>query len=199
MIDKINDFKINDLGGNPIKYSYKQFGKLSPTTLRYIKVSLDLSKYFKGEIGEKIVEIGIGYGGQLLVNDCIFSIKEYHLYDLQPVLILVSKYLESHILKSAYKINTINQSSGEEIFDLVISHYAFSELPSKLQVTYIKKILSKYRRGYLTMNSGKEDSAFLKNHLSIDELKKYLPVFEVVDENPLTHPGNYIISWGHQP
>jgi putative sugar O-methyltransferase len=95
-LDKIEDLKQNDLVGGPITHKYQTVGAISPTTLRYIKVASDLKKYFQPEIGAKIVEIGVGYGGQMLIIDKLFSVTEYHLYDLPPVLELVSRYLESY-------------------------------------------------------------------------------------------------------
>jgi phospholipid N-methyltransferase len=115
-----------------------------------------------------------------------------------PVLKLAQRYLEAHILNCSYKKCTLNQNSGKEYYDLVISNYAFSELPSKMQCKYIEKILSKANRGYLTMNSGLASSAFCGNFLSVDELRERLPPFEVFEENPLTFPNNYVIVWGHK-
>ena len=66
--DQFDRFKINDLVGTPITHSYPIIGTFSPTTLRYIKVASDLQKYFGFNIGEKIAEIGGGYGGRLLIN-----------------------------------------------------------------------------------------------------------------------------------
>ena len=183
----INKFKINDLIGNPVKYSYPLIGEISPTTLRYMKVASDLRKYFGKNIGKKIVEIGVGYGGQLLVADQVFNFSEYHLYDLPPVLELTSRYLESHILNGSYKAMTLNQNSGNEVYDLVISNYGFSELPLALQKKYAEKILSKATKGYLTMNTG------LHN---IPLMRKMLPPFQVFEEKPLSSPNNYIIVWG---
>jgi len=197
LLRNIDNYKANDLIGNPIKHIYPEIGEISPTTLRYLKVTSDLSRLFNNCLGEKVVEIGVGYGGQLLINDRTFDIKEYHLFDLPPVLILVSQYLESFILNCAYKINTLNQSNGEQEFDLVISNYAFSELPEQLQRVYIKKVLSKSKKGYLTMNSGVEGSTYKHNHLSLSELRELLPSFEIIEENPLSSPNNYIIIWGH--
>jgi putative sugar O-methyltransferase len=197
-LDKIIKFKENDQIGSPITYSYDEFGLISPTTLRYIKVASDLSILFGKNIGNKIAEIGVGYGGQLLVNDRIFKFKEYDLFDLDPVLNLTSKYLECYILNSSYRTLTINKSVGDKRYDLVISNYAFSELPTQLQMKYIEKVLSKSKRGYLTMNSGLKDSVFKDNKLSLDELKKLLPTFEIFSESPLTAPNNYIIVWGHK-
>jgi putative sugar O-methyltransferase len=196
---QITKFKINDLVGSPVTHSYPVIGSINPTTLRYIKVASDLKKLFLGNIGSKIIEIGVGYGGQCLVIDQAFSVKEYHLYDLQPVLNLVSKYLESYTLNSSYKVFTINQNAGTENYDLVISNYAFSELPASLQRKYIEKILSKSERGYLTMNSGLESSSFsLEGKLSLNDLRTLLPPFEVLEESPITAPNNYIIVWGHK-
>ena len=198
ILNRVEKFKENDLIGNPITHSYPQIGNISPTTLRYMKVASDLQKYFGDDLGKKIVEIGVGYGGQLLVNDRLFNISEYHLYDLPPVLNLASKYLESFILDCSYKISTLNQSSGDEVFDLVISNYAFSELPSHLQRSYIKKIISKASKGYLTMNSGMGSSRHTGKRLSVNELRELLPPFEIIDEIPKTSPDNYIIIWGHR-
>jgi hypothetical protein len=46
------------------------------------------------------------------------------------------------------------------------------------------------------MNSGKENSVFKEDKLSLLELKERLPMFEILDERPLTAPDNYIIVWG---
>jgi putative sugar O-methyltransferase len=195
-IDRIDDIKQNDFVGAPITYKYPKIGEISPTTLRYLKVASDLKKYFGPKIGSKIVEIGVGYGGQMLIIDKLFDVTEYHLYDLPPVLDLVSMYLESYLLNSSYKTVTINQNSGDDSYDLAISNYALSELPSKLQITYIRKILSRARRGYLTMNSGRTDSVFQGDKLLVEELRVLLPPFEIFEEAPLTGRSNYLVVWG---
>lgn len=54
---------LSDNVGNPIKFKYQGFNyKLSPTTLRYLKVTSDLKILF-GENLVNIAEIGCGYGG----------------------------------------------------------------------------------------------------------------------------------------
>ena len=42
----LEKFKANDDYGNPRIYSYRDVGEISPTTLRYIKVLVDLKKHF---------------------------------------------------------------------------------------------------------------------------------------------------------
>ena len=194
---KIDVFKLNDLVGGAKLHEYKGIGAISPSTLRYLKVASDLVKIFGNNIGDRIAEIGVGYGGQLLIVDKIFNFEQYDLFDLPVVLLLASKYIESHTLNSSYHTTSLNQHKGDVIYDLVISNYAFSELPSELQTRYIEKIILKSKRGYLTMNSGKNNCAFTENKLTLNELKKLLPRFEIIPESPLTHPGNYIIIWGH--
>jgi putative sugar O-methyltransferase len=195
LLEKIEKFKENDLIGGGSVYDYKMLGKISPSTLRYVKVASDLRNFFGEDIGDKVSEIGVGYGGQLLIADNVLKFKQYDLFDLPPVLNLASQYIESHLINSSYRLQTINQHRGDVNYDLVISNYAFSELPSNLQKIYIKKIISKSKRGYLTMNSGQKESAYQHDKLTLDELKKLLPKFEIYPEKPNTHIGNYIIVW----
>jgi putative sugar O-methyltransferase len=196
----IDKFKINDLVGNPTKFEYPCIGSISPTTLRYVKVASDLRTLFGNSIGSRVAEIGVGYGGQLLVLDQIFAIREYSLFDLPPVLELTSKYLESHILSLSYRTLTLNQASTNENYDFVMSNYAFSELPKAVQLKYLEKVLANASKGYMTMNSGLKDSAAVDgdNKLSLEELRDLLPPFEIIEEEPYTSPKNYIIIWGHR-
>jgi len=199
LLDVIETFKINDLVGGATTYEFDGIGSISPSTLRYLKVASDLKNIFGEEIGDRVAEIGCGYGGQLLIADKILRFKQYDLFDLPPVLSLASMYLESHILNFAYKTTTLNQHQGDVNYDLVISNYAFSELPSQLQIRYIEKILSRSKRGYLTMNTGKTEASRDQNKLTLEDLRGYLPEFEVLNEVPLTSPNNYLIVWGRNP
>lgn len=197
LLEYISSFKENDIIGNPKVFDYPGIGKISPTTLRYIKVSSDLRHLFGDHLGDSIIEIGGGYGGQALILDKCFKIKLYELLDLPPVLKLISKYLECHILNCAYRVSTLNQKTCENVYDLVISNYAFSELPKHLQLKYIEKVLCRCKRGYLTMNSGRTASSS-DGKMTLDQLKELLPAFEILEETPLTNEANYIIVWGHQ-
>jgi putative sugar O-methyltransferase len=197
LLDKIDEFLKNDKIGNPKKYYYKEIDKLiSPTTLRYIKVASDVKNIFSDKI-DNIVEIGCGYGGQYLILDKLINIQNYLLIDLYEVTKFIEKYLECYVLNSSYETKTINKISQNNSWDLVISNYAFSELPSETQYNYIKKILLKSKNGYMTMNSGLDTSAFLKNHLSLKEITNLMPSIKIIPEKPLTHKGNYIIIWGN--
>ena len=113
-LNKFELFKKNDLLGNSSQEDYPGAGLISPSTLRYIKILSDIVKLFGDIKYDKIAEIGAGYGGQMLVNDQIINCSEHHLFDLPPVLELISKYLEGHILNGSYKTCTLNKHNGQQ-------------------------------------------------------------------------------------
>lgn len=181
--------------GNPIKYSFPGIGiRLSPTTLRYLKVASDLKLLFGNNLGY-VAEIGGGYGGQTLVNDQLLNVTCAKIFDLPIVNKLIDRYLNSHLLNGAYETTFINKELQTK-YDLVISNYAFSELPMELQKVYIRKVVAQSSRGYLTMNSGLGGKRSI-GKLNIFDLKEHLPEFAIFDENPQTSEHNYIICWGH--
>jgi len=181
--------------GNPIKYHYGKYEiPFSPTTLRYLKVASDLKILFGSSLGQ-VAEIGCGYGGQTLVNDQLLDVQSARLFDLPFVNKLIDRYLNAHLFKGAYFTTVINKEEPRN-YDLVISNYAFSELPKMLQLSYIRKVLIKAKKGYLTMNSGLGNTRS-SGKLDIIELRKLLPEFSIIKETPLTADQNYIIVWGH--
>lgn len=205
ILDNIDKFIVNDKTGNPIRFYYKSLNKkISPTTLRYLKVASDIENYF-GNKFDNIVEIGCGYGGQYIVLDKIFEIQNYTFFDLDDVNSLIKKNLEQFNVMSKYYFG--NDTKKIDKIDLLISNYAFSELPKNLQIKYLEEVISKSAHGYMTMNSGLDFNNFLskkydetmhdefKNHLSYSDIKKFIPNCRVVEEKPLTGNGNYIIIW----
>ena len=185
---------LNDKVGYPIKFYYKECrDTVSPTTLSYLSIISDLKKNFNFKF-KNIAEIGCGYGGQYLLIDQYFDIDNYTLADLPEVNLLIKKYLSKFQLNSNYKFIEEKDLYNEYKFDFVISNYAFSELPTYLQKLYLKSIIKNSKNGYMVMNSGTEKNIF-QNHLSLNEIKKYIPNMRIIDEIPLTAKGNYIITW----
>ncbi|MEO5331829.1 MAG: hypothetical protein H7839_07375 [Magnetococcus sp. YQC-5] len=204
--DIMDQFKINDRVGGGYLHDHKVIGRMNPGTLRYIKVCSDLFVLF-GDTIKTVAEIGCAYGGQFLVMDQFFKMKEYHMFDLPPVLQLISEYLESHLLHSSYKNFTLNQHSGDVDYDLVVSNLAFSEVPVKTQLKYIKKVLSRSKRGYLTMNTGNISLDGIEYygpererlHLSLDKILELLPPCEVINDTTQPFvPGQYVVVWGNE-
>jgi len=163
--EMIDEFKDNDdLGGsNRVDYG-EPFGKVSPSTLRYIRNALDISYFFgEGELN-KIVEIGGGYGGLCKTISCLCDFDEYHIYDIEPASKLQEKYL------SKFGIKAVHHSVPEETkdIDLVISNYAYSELGENLQDLYYNNVIKNAKKVYMILNRGQVSREVLLNRAKED-------------------------------
>jgi len=187
----IKEFTTNDIIGNPIKYEYPQIGFANPSTLRYVFVLSDLTHKFGSLDNFRIIEIGGGYGGQARVILKRYQVSQYTIYDLSGVLKLANTYLmKSSVLKGVYFKNALNLNS--EVSDLVISNYAWSELNKSSQIDYLNKIVLNSKNGYITYNEISPDSF---NSLTINEIVNIIPELEIEEENPLTWPGNKVLTF----
>lgn len=184
-----------DVVGNPRKYFYSEYGWLNPTQIRYLSVKQELENLFDMESIETIGEIGCGFGGQYVALARNYALKEYHFYDLETVQRIIKFYISNFTLRTRNvfpDIKTITPKS----FDLVISNYAFSELPKLVQMEYIEKILLNSKRGYMIMNSGKSNKTSRgSGKMSLVEIREHLPWIHTTLEIPLTGPDNYVIYW----
>jgi putative sugar O-methyltransferase len=189
----LDKFKENDEQGSPIKFMYEEpFGLISPTTLRYIKVLSEIEMLFGSLDGKKIVEIGVGYGGQSKMIMDYFNITEYNYVDLPEVLNLTQKYLKKYNYENLNFYDYENLPDKE--YDLIISNYAFTECNRDIQNIYLDKIINKSKMGYITGN-------YIGQYFNVDTMDKYeiqnkinkKPSF--INEVPLTHQDNYILIW----
>lgn len=192
-LSNLDKFKENDEQGSPIKYMYEQpFGLISATTLRYIKVLSEIEMIFGSLNGKKIVEIGVGYGGQSKMIMDYFNIAEYNYVDLPEVLNLTQKYLKK------YNYENINFYGYENLpdteYDFIISNYAFTECNRDIQNIYLDKIINKSKMGYITGN-------YIGQYFNVDTMSKYEIQEKInkkssfIEEVPLTHQNNYILIW----
>ncbi len=184
--------------GNPRQFHFENLGWMSPTILRYLFVNQQLVMLFGKSGITNIAEIGIGFGGQAAVTIESINPRSFTFYDLPQVARLGKKFLtEVGIDLSKIKSANIERLVSAD-YDLVISNYAFSELPRDTQLDYVKSVLARSKRGYLTMNSGRSNwTGRSAGKLTLDELRMLLPGCEILEESPLTGPDNYIIIWGH--
>lgn len=179
--------------GNPLKVKYDVIGEANPTTLRYIKVMGDLEKYFGSMNNLVVTEIGIGYGGQARIITSKHIPKEYNLIDLDEVLKLGERFLNSCTSYECFKYlsgNKIEQLHS----DLLISNYAFSELTRSVQDEYLNKVIINSKRGYVTYNHINPEYF---NSYSIHEFAEKIPNSRIIEEVPLTHPDNKIVIWSN--
>jgi hypothetical protein len=142
---------VKNIGSPSLKYFEKD--ELNPTTLRYINVALDLKKKFPNGSFENIIELGAGFGGQALILDKIYKIKNYTFIDLPQVNKLIEKFINLHKYRFEAHFSEIEIFDSSLKYDLFLSNYAFSELPRNLQIEAANKIISKSNYGYMIVNN----------------------------------------------
>lgn len=191
----IGQLKRNDDWGNPVVFDYGEVGRISPSTLRYIKVLVDLRRLFGSLDDLSICEIGVGYGGQCRTISASSRASMYRLVDIQPALALAQRYLENYAIRPILHFSTMNELEPQN-YDLAISNYAFSELRREIQDIYLERVFLRSKRGYITYNdiSPPEFASY-----KAEALVQILPGARVFNEEPLTHPRNCIIAWGAFP
>ena len=178
----------------PFRFTYPEIGRVSPTSLRYAKVALDIDAIFGDITGFRIAEIGIGYGGQYHAISTIGCPESYSFYDLFDVNRLAFKYINSFVNAPTKLIaGNFNESSYD--FDLVISNYAFSELNRDLQEIYLKNVITRSKRGYLIYNDIVEGEI---DTIRIEEFASRIPGASILNEFPLTKLRNKLIVWGFE-
>lgn len=192
VLNAIDSFKANDDYGNPRMYEYPPIGMISATTLRYIKVLVDLKTNFRTLDNLNLCEIGVGYGGQCRIINAYFKPATYCLVDIQPALALTQRFLDNYALHSILTYKTMNEL-GPEDYDLLISSYAFTELPRTIQDVYLRKVILRSRRGYINYN---EITPAEFNSYKANQLVRIIHGSTIIKEEPLTHPKNCIIVWG---
>ncbi len=179
--------------GSPFLYSYDGLGKVSPTQIRYAKVLQDLLLLFGPLDNLEISEIGVGFGGQAIHIMAMHSGVKYRLFDLEWPSLLSRKNIalapqgrDNSALISDWNTNV--QS------DLLISNYAFSELNRETQELYMRNVIAKAKMGYAIFNHLHDAQS---ESFTADEFASRIPGSQVVDEVPLTFPGNVLVVWGH--
>lgn len=192
LLGEIEKFRQNDLYGTPRIFQYPNVGSVSPSTLRYVKVLSDLKNLFLSLDNLSICEIGVGYGGQCRIINAEYVPASYRLVDIKPALLLAQRFLDNYAIKSTLSYMTMNELEKSN-YDLVISNYAFTELPRHIQEIYLNKIILNSRRGYIIYND--INPAEFKSYKK-EELLNVIPGSQIIDEVPLTHPNNCVIVWG---
>ena len=129
--------KANDKIGSPLAFRYPHFGKISPTTLRYLSVASEIHELFPHLYQPSIAEIGVGYGGQASILYDSLPFKKYTMFDLPDALRLSYKFLDLLNKSKNIELDDLRSTRAKK-WDLVISNYAFSELPRSLQITYVE-------------------------------------------------------------
>ena len=171
-------------------YKFDNLGYLSPTQIRYAKISQDLLENVGSIDGYTVVEIGVGNCGQALHLMGLGLIELYVLVDIPEVLNLGRKILSNNPNFAKFKFVSAFEDTSLDS-DLVISNYAYSELDLGAQEDYFRRFLSRANSGYLLYNYIKKE----EGNLSADDLMLRIPNASIKPEEPLTFHGNVLIAW----
>lgn len=178
--------------GEPFRYPYSELGFISPTQIRYAKILQDLERMFDFSKIRKVVEIGIGNGGQATQVCNLHSLDSYTLIDLEPVLGLSRILLSKHGFKTHFEYLTPDQVFSMSS-DLFLSNYAFSELNKVSQDLYIEHVLKNSKHGFMLYNHIHKNP---ETGYSALEMLDKIPGSSIFAEEPLTFVGNVIVAWG---
>jgi hypothetical protein len=139
-----------------------------------------------------MVEVGIGYGGQLAVFKELGHTKDYFGVDLPVVVSLAEKYLVSAKLTTGYQFDVESERIKLLAGHHFISNYAFSELIPSLQEKYFQWFVRNSASGYVTWNTLSEE---MYGGISAKDFAQRVGG-RLIPEEPLTSPGNSIVVWG---
>jgi len=192
LLGAMDRFRLNDAYGNPRTSDYALAGKISPATLRYVKVLADLKSLFGPLDGLDLCEIGVGYGGQCRIISAYYHPATYCLVDIAPALALARRFLANYDLRPALSYRTMDELAPRD-YDLIISNYAFTELRRPIQDEYLAKAILRSKKGYITYN---EITPAGFDSYKADDLLRIIPRARRIAETPLTHPKNCVIAWG---
>lgn len=180
--------------GQPFVYTYPEIGRVSPTQIRYAKVSVDLVHAFGSLNGLKVCEIGVGFGGQALHLLKSFPDCSYQIYDLFWPAKLAEKNIVSFDVLMQDRVQIATMTERLEC-DLLISNYAFSELNRNVQEEYFVNVIQNSSRGYVIFNHIQVPES---DALTAVEFASRIPGAELFEEIPKTHPENVLVMWGHR-
>ena len=178
--------------GDPETFSFEGLGEISPSALRYLKVGSDLDTFFPDWKSRKIIEVGVGYGGQLCAFKEVGHNGEYVGVDLKQVSSLARKYAVASGFESGYNFLGFEDPLPSSTGHLFLSNYAFSELAPEHQAFYVDKYISTSSSGYVSWNRLSE---LALGGMTAEELRTIVKG-QIVNEKPLTHPGNCLVIWG---
>lgn len=146
LLDDISRLKENDLIGKPALRNYPDFGRISSTTLRFIKTAADIHSYFGDLKGVRILYIGAGYGGVVKLLNVIAKSNDVTLLQHKSVNKIAEKYLTALGVSGIQFADSLDQLQASS-FDLVIIDTDFSgpfAYPSMLS-----QLMQEVPRGYV--------------------------------------------------
>lgn len=196
LLQHLDEFRLLDRIGNPPLIDYEGIGFFTATTLRYVFHADQIVKRFKLPEGAKVVEIGVGFGGQSYILQKVHPCSIYYMYDLPEVEKLVDRVMDQLTVKTVQCL-PLDEDLPEETIDLVISNYAYSECDREMQLVYFDRVIKKADRGYFIYNK----IAITDYGLDSIPLHEFIDLLKKNGCNPrvsaelFSGAGNFLITW----
>lgn len=188
----LNFIRIQSKIGDPEIFEYPKLGEISPSTLRYLKVVSDLDFLFPGWKSQNIIEVGVGYGGQFCAFRELGYKGNYLGIDFEVVAKLALKYASATDPENGASFLGFDSALPISMDHVFLSNFAFSEFDPETQEFYLEKYIRNSSRGYLMWN---QLSELYRGGMTAESLRKIVSG-RILDEEPLTHPGNCLVVWG---
>lgn len=126
-----------------------------------------------------IVEIGGGCGEQYAILRALGYKGTYWIYDLYPVFQFQNKYLTE-----VNRLTGLDTSlTPKPVPDFCMSMYALGEFDDETKTQYIESVVKKCPHGLIVWNGHSGASNEINFKCKIE------------DENPMTSPGNLLLTW----
>jgi hypothetical protein len=183
-VARLKKIKENDIHGSPLLINHSELGVISPTTIRYIKNSLDIFATFGPDLNfNSVLEIGGGYGGLCKVFSAFSKFKEYFIVDFPDVNRLSEKYL-SKFKELKNKVKHISAADLKEVanIDLVISNYAYSECSLVVQEAYYNMFIRNSKHFYMVYNNFTENN--MNSQVFMDMASKEFEIHYETESRP---------------
>ena len=202
IFNRMDEFIVNDTVGKPALWE-SETGPISPSTLRYLHTLCDVKTHFGSLNNKSVVEIGVGYGGLCYMLHTYYDLFDYHLVDLDNVVLLTRKYLNRigmhksiSYASGMQNMHTRSFGSEEEVnmqphgftYDLAISEFCLSEMDDAGIDDYYDEYILTSNSIYLLMNMHDE----LRKANFIKKVEKDFDI-EVLEEFPVSDWPNYVI------
>lgn len=186
-------FRKLDMVGRPIRNDISGFGQFSGTTLRYVLFADHISRLFNLPKNYTVAEVGAGFGGQAYILSKLLPFSKYYIFDLPEPEMLINKMMSTLGVKNVSCLNSYAELPVKEI-DLFISNYALTECDLDTQIDYIKRVVSKAKRGYIMFN---DTNLFAHLTLSdfVELFKSYGIQAQIHPEPVFSYTGNALITW----
>jgi hypothetical protein len=191
--EKFELFREVDQIGSPRTFLFGEAGVFSPSTLRLIALTGDLSVKL-GKLGEvNIIQIGAGQGSWCKILNDTLSFKSYVLVDLPEQLALAKKCLERLGVKNVQFL-TPEELPRRGVYDLVISDMSFSEFNRAHQELFFDRIISRSHFGYILGHEPPRHCGVA--YMNFEELKiQFEKIGKYEFQEPLNNRDHYFIYW----